>query len=660
MRAVVFGTLVGAAVAQGPVKKVVDLLKDMKAETEANQKTDAETFKKLECWCKKTLKETTAGIEEANDCIATQRTNEESGTGTHAKKSTEATNLEADIKELNQQVADAIAQREKEAAEFGEQEKDLIQSIGALKSAITVLSKHNKGFLQEATTNEIRDKYGKFITKYESKLSPSQRQTMQAFLQQPSSAAYSSQSGEIFGILESMLDEMSADLSDAGKDEAAAQAAFAKMKETKTKIIEDKTSLLQEARETAAQAEEDAESAKQAQAACATELERLTEMKASAESTCESGKHEYAERSKTVVAELEAIDQAIGILDSEEAFAAFQKTTDAAAMFLQRSLQKLTRAKAVSKVVALLRKDAGDDFFNNYGFGKSLRSVAIMLQRDGLKGQDAAFQKILNAVGDQIKAKKKLLADKEAQKDTCVSDINKSDAALAAHANEIEKLEAKISQLTTEIQELEDMIKADKEEVEAITTSTKELSQERSEANAAYQKEMQENQAAVQLLEQAKGVLENFYGEKALIQQAPQFNEYNKNAGGNKVISMMDTIINDTKTEMKVATTSENAAQKAYETQVKNNNDAVKALKNGIATAEDTKAQKDKSKLENEAALTSENQANDHQKTTNKQLHDTCDFLLNNYKAITDAHQEEVDGLTQAKTILANVIADLA
>ena len=37
----------------------------------------------------------------------------------------------------------ATAIRQKQLAEFNEEEKDLLESISALKSAVTVLSKHN-------------------------------------------------------------------------------------------------------------------------------------------------------------------------------------------------------------------------------------------------------------------------------------------------------------------------------------------------------------------------------------------------------------------------------------------------------------------------------------------------------------------------------------
>ena len=57
-------------------------------------------------------------------------------------------NLEAEIAKNEEALAKATAIREKELAEFNAEEKDMLQSIGALKSAIVVLSKHHSSFAQ--------------------------------------------------------------------------------------------------------------------------------------------------------------------------------------------------------------------------------------------------------------------------------------------------------------------------------------------------------------------------------------------------------------------------------------------------------------------------------------------------------------------------------
>merc|ERR1719224_279537 len=52
---------------------------------------------------------------------------------------------------LNQQALDtATALRTKQLAEFNEEEKDMLQSISALKSAVITLSKHNAAMLQDS------------------------------------------------------------------------------------------------------------------------------------------------------------------------------------------------------------------------------------------------------------------------------------------------------------------------------------------------------------------------------------------------------------------------------------------------------------------------------------------------------------------------------
>ena len=50
---------------------------------------------------------------------------------------------QAEIAKNTEALDKATALRQKELAEFNAEEKDMLQSIGALKSAVTVLGKHN-------------------------------------------------------------------------------------------------------------------------------------------------------------------------------------------------------------------------------------------------------------------------------------------------------------------------------------------------------------------------------------------------------------------------------------------------------------------------------------------------------------------------------------
>merc|ERR1711953_1494414 len=64
-------------------------------------------------------------------------------TAASARLNTEIKNLEKEVAENQAALDKATAIREKQLAEFNEEEKDALEAISALKAAITVLSKHH-------------------------------------------------------------------------------------------------------------------------------------------------------------------------------------------------------------------------------------------------------------------------------------------------------------------------------------------------------------------------------------------------------------------------------------------------------------------------------------------------------------------------------------
>merc|ERR1719253_2345728 len=126
-----------------PVTKVINLLKDMQATMEKEQEEDEEVYEKVACWCETNDKEKTQAIADAEARITDLTSTIEEATAQSARLNTEIKNLEAEIAKNQEALDKATALRQKELAEFNGEEKDMLQSIGALKSAVTVLSKHN-------------------------------------------------------------------------------------------------------------------------------------------------------------------------------------------------------------------------------------------------------------------------------------------------------------------------------------------------------------------------------------------------------------------------------------------------------------------------------------------------------------------------------------
>ena len=86
---------------------------------------------------------------EAEQRITDSTTSIEDLTGSRSCLGTEIKNLQKEIAENQHALDQATAIRQKELAEFEEEEKDLLLSIDGLASAIKVLNKHNgASFLQ--------------------------------------------------------------------------------------------------------------------------------------------------------------------------------------------------------------------------------------------------------------------------------------------------------------------------------------------------------------------------------------------------------------------------------------------------------------------------------------------------------------------------------
>merc|ERR1719207_295911 len=119
----------------------------MMAQMEKEAEEDEEIYEKMACWCETNDKEKTKSIADAEARIEDLTTSIEELVAASARLNTEIKNLEKEIAANQAALDKATAIRQKELAEFNEEEKDLLGSISALKSAVTVLSKHNS-FLQ--------------------------------------------------------------------------------------------------------------------------------------------------------------------------------------------------------------------------------------------------------------------------------------------------------------------------------------------------------------------------------------------------------------------------------------------------------------------------------------------------------------------------------
>jgi len=645
-----------------PVTKVINLLKDMQAQLEKEAEEDEETYEKVACWCETNDKEKTAAIAEAEARITDLTSTIEELTATSARLNTEIKNLEAEIAKNQEALDKATAMRQKELAEFNEEEKDMLQSIGALKSAIVVLSKHHSSLAQvpsETLLNMaavIDHQFKKHTALLHAIVTPSQRKAIAAFVQSPGDyfdaeptfkQSYAPQSGQIFGILKQMKETFETNLSSSQKEEMQAQAAYEDLKAAKeaeikagTELKDTKTQELADTDEKLAQSKQDLEDTRNSLSADQKFLMNLKE-------TCQMTDQEWEERQKSRAEEIKAVSEALAILSSDDAHDTFTKTFN----FVQTKVETTDRQNR-DKASALLFKAA------KANGNPRLAALAARVRLD-------AFTKVKAAIDEMIAALLKEKADEIKHKDFCTEGLNTNERESELKARDIAELEAEISDLTTTIDELTKSIATLESEIAEMQTQLKRAGEDREMENKDFQTTVADQRETKALLKKAYDVLAAVFKKflqvdaKTSKQEPvgppppPGFKEYKQSSGAGGVMGMLEQIMRDTETLEAEAIKAETDAQKAYETYVKDTNKSIEEKTRDITNKTEEKATAEADKVAAEEAK--ETAMNEQQQLMNENadLHKSCDFTLKNFEIRQTARDQEVEALRQAKAILS-------
>merc|ERR1719214_88369 len=106
----------------------------------------------MTCWCETNDKDKTRAIADAEGHLADLTASIEELTAASSRLTTEISNLGKEIAANGQALATATGLRQKELAEFVAEEKDSVQSIAGLKSAVVALSKHHSAAMLQSDT----------------------------------------------------------------------------------------------------------------------------------------------------------------------------------------------------------------------------------------------------------------------------------------------------------------------------------------------------------------------------------------------------------------------------------------------------------------------------------------------------------------------------
>merc|ERR1719502_1565131 len=325
-----------------------------------------------------------------------------------------------------------------------------------------------------------------------------------------------------------------------------------------------------------AQTEEDLAAAKQNLADTKDALAADQKFIADLKVRCANADAEFESRSKARNLELQGVAETIAILNSDEAHELFSKTVS----FVQVSVSAERSRR--SKAAAALRKMAK-------------RTGSEMLLAMASTVTLEAFKEVKEKIEEMMEELKQQQKDDVKQKDFSVAEFNENEKQTVLSQDTMSDLTTEIETLTATLDTLKKEIKAGDAEIADTKLQMTRASEDREAENAEFQQTVSDQRAAQQILTLALNRMKEVYGFAQVRASAPtdpgaeappppeDFKEYKQNEGGNGVIGMIQSVIDESKATETDAIRSEGDATAAYEEFFKNANKSLKALMKAVA-----------------------------------------------------------------------------
>merc|ERR1719207_65439 len=621
----------------------------------------------------------TKSIDDAGLAITSLTAEIETRTAKDDQLGKEITKHEASAKSLLEQLDSQAAQRDKEGKANQAKIIDLTKNIMALSGAVTVLKKHQALFFPQIkieflqrqlqsiqTGGPAEDKFSEWMDTHDyGKLSKEDaarvehyeagvrkhdaheklydgytyaemqtlmkaKKVMRAFAQTDISAPdYANQSGEIYGMLTTLMEQMKEDLKELEASEATAKTDYGAM------VEELKSQLAAEEENAKRKTAEKVENGR-ALSAAKTDLEDNektleadTAFLKNVKETCGTFDKAWEERRKTRAEELLAVSEAIQILTEDDAVDTAKAALGNDGFFLQmksvrskHSVRTLA-AKALQKVASKTHNPA-------------LVQLSAAVQLDG-------FEQVKKAMNEMIADLKQEQADEVKHKDFCNTEFQANEMENISKAQDKKDLIAHIGILEDKNETLTTTKATTEDELAQLKVEIQQANIERVDNNKEFQQTMADQKATRKILGKALDRLQQFYADKALIQkksqtlilkkQAPpvQVTEYKKHGDAAGVTVMLENFIAES-----------NALMAAKMEAIVNLGKELAATEQDLITAE-TDLQNTIDDMEEIAATVAD-------------LHSACDFVLKNFDLRQKARGEEIEALQEALGILSGAL----
>lgn len=655
--------------------KVVRMLQDMEAELQKGLDDDKEVHEQLECWCKTNNEEKTAAIQNGEAKLEQLESTMDAATAKLVQSKAQRKTTQEEQYQNEKALDEAEAMRMKENKAFHAEETDLLEAIDACKQSIVVLGAHHAPGLSQmqAVARQMTQARITDMAVRSGGLQHIQLELLKqfmghadggaSFLSVPGFQSYAPQSGQIFGILKQLKRDFEDSLSDSQKKEKASQEEFEAMREAKEGEIATAKKAILGLDATIASFNEKHAAAAQEYEDTQAQLDMDKTFLTTLTQKCAATGEEFDARVKSRTEEIAAVQETIKILNSDEAFDVFDRSVKGVSLF-QGAATTAEGAEAQrrrDRAVAVLRKAAA-------GTGEaSLIMLAASAQIDAFTKVKEDIDKLVGELGQQQK-------DEVEQRDWCNYELASNQRDTAAGDDKKVDVQQKIADLEKTKAQLTDDRAAAQKAVAEMEKQMKEASETREAENAEYQQTVADQRITQMILIKALDRMRQVYGE--LLQQQPgaphiatsgthtdpgngpaRFTKYGQNAGGQRVVAALETVIADSRKMDDEAVRSEEDAQSAYESFMKALNKSLTVYNKSINDMSASLARTEEMLLASKQDFDQTMQMLEGLSNYLQDLHRSCDFVLNNFDARQEARAAEIQALRDAKSILSGMKA---
>jgi len=559
--ALVFLAMAASARAEqaNPIEKILEMISDLQAKVIGEGKDAQKTYDEYAEWCEDRSKALGFEIKTGQSEVAELTATISEETASAEAHSTKIEELSTDIQTDEADLAAATGIREKEAADFAAEEKELTVVISMLERATSVLAKEMGGasMLQLQSATSVVDALRVMVQA--SALSSADGSALTALVQteqessdseagSPAAAVYESKSGGIVATLEGLTEKASGQLDKARKEETTSAQNYQMLKQSLTDEIKFAEKDMDKAKKGLAESQEKKAGATGDLAVTSADLAEDIATKGTLHQDCMTAAEEFELATKSRGEELGALATAKKVIVEATGGAAGQSYS-----FLQLSNRAdLAKDEAVRFVRDLARKAKS----------ASLAQLASRMNSAvKLGGADGdVFAKVKGLIQDMVATLESEAEEDATQKAYCDKETGEATAKKDDLTAQNDKLSTKIAQDKAASAKLKEQVATLQSELAGMAKAKAEADSLRAEEKAAFDKNSAEMEMGIKGVQKALQVLKDYYAKGQ---------EGAATGAGSGIIGLLEVCESDFTKGLTEMTAEEQSAAADYEAYVK-------------------------------------------------------------------------------------------